>query len=575
MQDYVGGPTAQQIFTPLQTAGSVLCCLCGLNIPPNPSNMCVACIRSQVDITEGVQKQVTILWCKDCGRYLQPPKHWLKAEPESKELLTFCIKKIKGLKEVKLVDAGFIWTEPHSKRLKVKLTVQGEVFNGAILQQSFVVEYVVENNMCMDCNRFNANPNSWNACVQLRQHVFHKRTFLFLEQLIMKHGADVNCIKITDIHQGVDFFFANRSHACKFVDFLQSVVPLRFRTDKQLVSHDTHDNTYNYKYTFSVEIIPVCKDDLVFLVPKAAAAMGQMGPLVLCSKVSTQITLLDPTTNRTASQDAPVYYRMPFGTAAVAKQMTEYVVLDIELIQGAPSHGKNVLAEATVARLSDFGRNDTVFFTKTHLGNLLRPGDQALGYDLANVQIVAPEYDEYIARGGIVPDVVLVRKSYEEKRRKRARKGLGKRAWKLKHLAMEVEDAPTPGALNGRARGRAATQADTREAEHEQFLKELEEDPEMRQRINIYKDAHGAEALRAARAAGTVPGLAGSDDEGMDDSDDDGEDLPEIPLEELLDDLERLQVAGQGDGDDDDDGGDGGGGGGGGGDDVDDDMIME
>lgn len=26
--------------------------------------------------------------------------------------------------QVKLVDAGFIWTEPHSKRIKVKLTIQ-------------------------------------------------------------------------------------------------------------------------------------------------------------------------------------------------------------------------------------------------------------------------------------------------------------------------------------------------------------------------------------------------------------------------------------------------------------------
>lgn len=35
-----------------------LCCLCGTSIHPNPSNMCVNCIRSQVDITEGLQKQV-------------------------------------------------------------------------------------------------------------------------------------------------------------------------------------------------------------------------------------------------------------------------------------------------------------------------------------------------------------------------------------------------------------------------------------------------------------------------------------------------------------------------------------
>lgn len=70
--------------------------------------------------------------------------------------------------QVKLVDAGFIWTEPHSRRLKTKLTVQSEVFNGAILQQTFVVEYVVETHMCPDCSKAAANPNTWTAVVQVR-----------------------------------------------------------------------------------------------------------------------------------------------------------------------------------------------------------------------------------------------------------------------------------------------------------------------------------------------------------------------------------------------------------------------
>lgn len=59
--------------------------------------------------------------------------------------------------------------------------------------------------------------------------------------------------------QGLDFYFANRQHAVKLVDFLQAVVPCRFHTAKQLVSHNIHSSTYNYKYTFSVEIVPVCK----------------------------------------------------------------------------------------------------------------------------------------------------------------------------------------------------------------------------------------------------------------------------------------------------------------------------
>ena len=76
--------------------------------------MCVNCLRTQVDITEGLQKQATVLWCKDCGRYLQPPKHWLHAEPESKELLTFCLKKLKGLQKVLFTNETLSWIEKGS-----------------------------------------------------------------------------------------------------------------------------------------------------------------------------------------------------------------------------------------------------------------------------------------------------------------------------------------------------------------------------------------------------------------------------------------------------------------------------
>ena len=151
---------------------------------------------------------------------------------------------MKGLNKVKLVDAGFIWTEPHSKRLKTKLTVQKEVLNGAILQQSFVVEYVVEWNMCDACARAAANADQWQACVQVRQKVEHKRTFLFLEQLILKHSMEVNAIGVKSQPDGLDFYYAHRSHGLKIVDFIGSVLPIRSRNDKQLVSHDANDNTY-------------------------------------------------------------------------------------------------------------------------------------------------------------------------------------------------------------------------------------------------------------------------------------------------------------------------------------------
>lgn len=130
--------------------------------------------------------------------------------------------------------------------------------------------------------------------------------------------------------------------------------------------------------------IPPTQDDLICLPAKLASSLGGLGPLVLVSRVTSSITLLDPLTLRTAVMDAPVYWRTPFKAMLTSRALVEYVVLDIEPLHGAgggygggssSSSGKWCLAEAQVARKSDFGRNDTVFFARTHLGNILHPGE--------------------------------------------------------------------------------------------------------------------------------------------------------------------------------------------------------
>ncbi len=77
----------------------------------------------------------------------------MHCELESRQLLALCLKKIKGINQVKLVDANFVWTEPHSRRIKIKLTVQKEVMNGIILQQAFVVEFVIQTQQCDACQK--------------------------------------------------------------------------------------------------------------------------------------------------------------------------------------------------------------------------------------------------------------------------------------------------------------------------------------------------------------------------------------------------------------------------------------
>ena len=231
--------------------------------------MCVSCVSASVDVTEGIATQHTVYRCRGCHKWLGAS--WIEAELESRELLALCVRKIRGLARLKLTDAAWIWTEPHSMRLKLKLTVQKEVAPGAILQQPFVVEFVARNRQCTVCSQEFCG-GAWTAVVQLRQRVSHKRTFFYLEQLIMRHGAHATALSIEQLRDGLDFYFAERNAARRFIDFLESKVPLTVKSSKKMIGADLSDNTVNNKFTFFVNLPPACKDDVLVLLNKVTTA---------------------------------------------------------------------------------------------------------------------------------------------------------------------------------------------------------------------------------------------------------------------------------------------------------------
>ena len=49
-----------------------------------------------------------------------------------------------------------------------------------------------------------------------------------------------------------DFLFPLQGKT--LVEFHQSMIPIKYQHSKKLISHDVNSNTYNYKYTFSVEV---------------------------------------------------------------------------------------------------------------------------------------------------------------------------------------------------------------------------------------------------------------------------------------------------------------------------------
>lgn len=540
----------------------VLCADCGIPIEPNNANRCVNCLRNSIDITELIPKTATINFCKNCERYLNPPNTWVIAELESRELLAICLKKLRGLKSVRLIDAHFVWTEPHSKRLRVKLTVQKEVFTSTILERAFEVEIVVQYGQCPDCTRLAAK-NMWRAAVQVRQKVPHKRTFLYLEQLILKYNAHRETVSVQEKKDGLDFFYVQRAHAIRMCEFLASVVPVRSTKSEQLISMDVHTSSSNYKFTYSVEIVPLCKDDLVCLPLHVARSLGNIGQFVLPFRISNVIKLIDPITLQMADLTAEKYWREPFPALCTIPEMVEFLVLDIEPL-GTVAHGphgqvmhKFMAADAQVSPLhaNTFGESDAVFYVRTHLGHILQPGDTVMGYYLATSNFNSAIYDAVPEERR--PDVVLVKKSYP------ARKRRSKRNWKLKSIAKEADDPTASEHYTGRgALGRRGGLDSQRvEQDYELFLRDLEEDDEMRANVNLYKDkvrmAQDEERRRRREVAYRDPQAMDDDDEPAGEPMADGDDgmttdneseygsdseLPRVQLDELLDDMDEMAI---------------------------------
>ena len=285
---------------------------------------------------------------------------------------------------------------------------------------------------------------------------------------------------------------------------------------------DVHSSTKSYKFTFSVELIPICKDDLVALPIKLARQSGNIAPLTLCYRVGNSVNLLDPSSLQTTDILPDIYWRSPFKNLADVSDLKEFIVMDIE--PTGISNGRFHLAEATVARASDLGSNDITYFTRTHLGGILHVGDSVLGYHLSGTIYNDDNFEameassQYSSR---IPDVVLVKKFYARKRKPK------NRAWRLRRMAREdEEEALANGAGQPRSR-RQEQEASRVEEDFEAFLRDIEEDQELRHTLDLYKVRRQHQATDAM-------------DE---DEDDESEDeVPQINMEDLLDDFDELKM---------------------------------
>lgn len=382
-----------------------------------------------------------------------------------------------------------------------------------------------------------------------------------------------------EVRDGLDFFYSQRSHAIRMVEFLTGVVPVRTKSSEQLLSTDTHSGTANYKFTYSIEIAPICKDDLVCLPPKQARSLSNVAPLTVCTRVGNSLHLLDPATLQSVDVSSQVFWRTPFDALASVTDLVEFTVLDVE--PSGPVRGKWVLADAQVALNGAFrssggaggdtdgmdfddGAIDQIYHTRTHLGGILQPGDTVLGYHLTRANfnsdaLTALSVDR-------VPDVILVCKTYPNRRKKNRT-----RNWRLKSMAKEAEAEDATADTNtapaaaknragviGRMGGRDARKV---EEDYELFLRDIEEDEELRAAVNLYKAPGAGSGMAGGKSRRKAKGGQNSMevDEGEveqpttrpegtieTDTEEEEADFPEVKLDELLEDFDEMTLGNAG-----------------------------
>ena len=491
----------------MQTYSKIVCCICGASIEANSRGICPTCEKKNIDITNGITKTGIIHFCKNCNRYLRPP--WIKCEKESQDMMNLCLSKIKGLNKIKIIDSSFIWTEPHSKLIKIKITIQKEI-DKVLASTSFIVEFKEEWIQCEDCAK-TFTPHIWKSSVQIRQKVEHKRTFLYLEQLILKHKTYTKAISIKEQSEGVDFYFSNKSQGNSFSSFIQSCLPCKTKQSRQLISVDEKSNVAEYKDTILIEIAPVCQDDLIILNEEQYKKLGGIGPILLCFKQANTLHFIDPISFEMKELDSNTYWRYELKSYVNRSCMSEFLILsceeeinykklsnenskmDIDKINKSNNKGKNnensiyenihqnkinekKFKIVNVKCIKNLSKNDDeIVEIRTFLGRKMHPGDIYLGYDLREINLSEDLELNLKKKTEKIPDVILVKKKYKNYRR----------IFKLKHLNMEVDER------NKKDKNRK----NQRKKDEEDFMEEIGENKELREEIDLYRDEKAIQEL--------------------------------------------------------------------------------
>jgi nonsense-mediated mRNA decay protein 3 len=234
------------------------------------------------------------------------------------------------------------------------------------------------------------------------------------------------------------------------------------------VGEDLHSGTLDMRFSISVRVPPLNRQDLVILPPRYVRGTGNQSFIAIVHKIARKIKMVDPVTANVIDVDAATYWDRPFGPALSLSSLHRFVVITIDPI--GPKSGRFQLADVELADEETYAERVLV---RSHLGAHLKEGDVCLAYDVR--ASVLPDDAQLVFAKQNLPEVVVAGRAPPTDERKQR-----KRVWHVKELAPRGSDE---------------------EKEFDEFLDDIENDPELRQDIEIYKNEDVADDNPDLRAS--------------------------------------------------------------------------
>jgi nonsense-mediated mRNA decay protein 3 len=120
-------------------------------------------------------------------------------------------------------------------------------------------------------------------------------------------------------------FFKSRSQAQRVVAFVNTLFPTITKTSKKLINADKHSNSHRNEIVIVMEVVPLCRFDLV-VTPRES---GRAPELMVVSQLSTNVHMVNPKTLSKVEWNAPKFFGKPVRPLLTAKNLVKFIVLNI------------------------------------------------------------------------------------------------------------------------------------------------------------------------------------------------------------------------------------------------------